>query len=61
MSFIILVDPSLVIITIHCHLLCMKHAPILHLLPQHYLALGWGVMNVQFLTPYPTDVIYQIW
>ena len=67
MQFIILVDPSLVLISTQ-HLFCLnlpqskeenylhvENTSILHYLSQNYLSLEWGVMKF----PYLTDATHQ--
>ena len=63
MKFIILVDPSLVIITTYTWFVwsmpwCreedfLRNTAILHFLPTNYLPFGWGSWNLQFLVFLP--------
>ena len=69
MKVTMLVNPSLVIITIH--LFCLNHAHqqrrrlkkplILHFISPNYLPQGQGDGIYNLLSPYPTDATYQIW
>ena len=70
MKFTILLDPSLVIITIH--IVCLNHAPEkrkdsyeIHkcytFYPYTTFPWGGGYAIYFFLSPYPTDASVQIW